>query len=114
MGGPFLQIARLKDWSDLAFFHVHPSWTAARNRFAIVVSLVMRVSKTQCDYCRLTKVVPDLGITGNREKWRLLEWAKHRVLYVVDSIGLVSRALRVDAIRGSFAEFQLGVGEDSH
>jgi hypothetical protein len=46
----------------------------------------------RCDYCRLTTVVPDLAIEGNREKWRRLERAKQRVLYILDLLGLSFRA----------------------
>jgi hypothetical protein len=34
-----------------------------------------------CEACRLNKVIPDLSIAGNRERWRKLEVAKRRVLY---------------------------------
>lgn len=44
-----------------------------------------------CDYCALTKVIPDLNVEGNREKWRRLERAKHRVLYILDLLGLPVR-----------------------
>lgn len=47
---------------------------------------------TRCDYCHLTKVVPDLAIPGNLEKWRRLERAKQRVLYVLDWLGVSFRA----------------------
>lgn len=41
-----------------------------------------------CRYCAMNRVIPDLAIDDNLEKWRLLERAKHRVLYGVDRIGL--------------------------
>ena len=47
--------------------------------------------ETRCDYCCLTKVIPDLAIEGNHEKWGLLERAKRRVLFTVDLVGLPFR-----------------------
>ncbi len=44
-----------------------------------------------CDYCAFTKVIPDLRVEGNREKWRRLERAKHRVLYILDLLALPFR-----------------------
>jgi hypothetical protein len=43
---------------------------------------------TLCPECRLTQVIPDLSVPGNREKWRLIEVAKRRVLYTVHALGL--------------------------
>lgn len=47
--------------------------------------------KTLCDFCSLTTVIPDLSLSGGRETWRRLEQAKHRVLYILDLIGLPFR-----------------------
>jgi len=47
--------------------------------------------QTRCEYCRLTTVMPLLSIEGNQQKWRRLERAKHRVLYMLDTIGLPFR-----------------------
>ncbi len=41
-----------------------------------------------CDSCRLTDVIPDLTIPGNREKWYRLEVAKRRLLYLLDLLQL--------------------------
>ncbi|RYZ45262.1 MAG: hypothetical protein EOP49_25530, partial [Sphingobacteriales bacterium] len=35
-----------------------------------------------CDYCRYTKVIPDLSVEGNPQKWYRLEVAKRRLLYL--------------------------------
>jgi len=48
--------------------------------------------KTHCDYCRVTTVIPDLSVAGNHGKWQKLEKAKHRVLFVLDLIGLEFRS----------------------
>ena len=44
--------------------------------------------QTRCTSCRLNQVIPDLSVPGNLEKWRRLEAAKRRVLYIVEAIGL--------------------------
>lgn len=36
-----------------------------------------------CAACRLNEMVPDLSVTGNRERWYLLECAKRRLIYTV-------------------------------
>ena len=41
-----------------------------------------------CDSCRLTRVIPDLGVSGNREKWYRLETAKRRLLYSLRRLNL--------------------------
>lgn len=41
-----------------------------------------------CESCRLTEVIPDLSIPGNKEKWYRLEKAKRRLLYELDYLGL--------------------------
>ncbi|QDT02027.1 hypothetical protein K227x_03980 [Rubripirellula lacrimiformis] len=41
-----------------------------------------------CWFCSLNRVIPDLSIVGNLQKWRRLEFAKHRVLHGVHQIGL--------------------------
>jgi hypothetical protein len=40
-----------------------------------------------CAYCAMTKVIPDLTIAGNHDRWRDLEAAKRRVLYTVRELG---------------------------
>ncbi|QDS98649.1 zinc-binding metallopeptidase family protein [Adhaeretor mobilis] len=49
---------------------------------------VDEVEETLCSHCRLTTVIPDFDVEGNLEKWSRLEWAKHRVLYAIEKIGL--------------------------
>jgi hypothetical protein len=41
-----------------------------------------------CDWCRLTAVIPDLSVPGNRQKWYRLEVAKRRLLYLLDLLAL--------------------------
>src|SRR5579871_2824942 len=42
----------------------------------------------QCQSCRLTTVIPDLGIAGHPEAWRKLEAAKRRLIYTILDLGL--------------------------
>lgn len=41
-----------------------------------------------CRFCRLNSVIPDISIDGNISKWHRLEQAKHRVLEIVQRVGL--------------------------
>ena len=45
-------------------------------------------AETLCDSCRLTGVIPDLGVSGNREKWYRLEVAKRRLIYSLQRLNL--------------------------
>jgi hypothetical protein len=40
-----------------------------------------------CACCAMTKVIPDMKVTGNHDRWRDLEAAKRRVLYTVRELG---------------------------
>jgi hypothetical protein len=41
-----------------------------------------------CDCCRFNRIIPDLKIPGNKEKWYRLEAAKRRTLYDLNLVGL--------------------------
>ena len=43
-----------------------------------------------CVSCRLTQIVPDLSVAGNRERWFRTEAAKRRLFYTLARLGLVS------------------------
>lgn len=70
--------------------------------------------EARCDYCRLTTLIPDLRVEGNREKWRRLEKAKHRVLYILDLIGLPFRPSDKPGVPLLSFEFKAGGGEPVH
>ena len=60
-----------------------------RNRTDYAVcNAATELNSSLCRYCAMNRVIPDLAVDDNLEKWRLLERAKHRVLYGVDRIGL--------------------------
>jgi hypothetical protein len=52
-----------------------------------------------CESCRLTRVIPDLSLAGNRETWYRLEKAKRRLLYTLQGLRLpiTSKIERGDA-----------------
>ena len=43
-----------------------------------------------CVCCRLTQILPDLTVDGNRERWYRIEGAKRRLFYTLARLGLVS------------------------
>ena len=49
-----------------------------------------------CESCRLTKVIPNLQVAGNREAWFKLEAAKRRLLYTLMQLGCAVRSKKVD------------------
>lgn len=57
-----------------------------------------------CAACRLTRVIPDLSIEGNRAKWYKLETAKRRLVHALHALGLPVAAKVDDAKTG--LEFQ--------
>ena len=58
-----------------------------------------------CISCRLNKVVPDLKVAGNHERWHKLELAKRRIIYTILRLGLPMEAVPAEnrpALRFSF------------
>lgn len=45
---------------------------------------------TLCISCRQTRMVPDLSLVANQNRWRLIEAAKRRLFYTLAQLGLVS------------------------
>ena len=41
-----------------------------------------------CVACRLNEIIPDLGVTGNHDRWHRLERAKRRAIYTALKLGL--------------------------
>lgn len=41
-----------------------------------------------CDCCRYNETIPDLSVPGNLEHWLLLEQAKRRLIFGLDTVGL--------------------------
>lgn len=65
-----------------------------------------------CAACRHNKVIPDLSVLENRELWRKMENAKHRLIYTLLELGLPLETQADDAKRGLAFEFLSG--ERSH
>jgi hypothetical protein len=56
-----------------------------------------------CASCRMNDVVPNLAVTGNRERWHKLELAKRRLLYALRRLNLpVDPAGAAPGLRFSF------------
>lgn len=53
-----------------------------------------------CQSCRLTDVIPNLSVTGNRIAWYKLESAKRRMLYSLYALHLPVVARSVDPMKG--------------
>ncbi len=63
-----------------------------------------------CRSCRLTRVIPDLRVAGNREAWYRLETAKRRVVYSLLALGLPVRSQVEDPEAGLAFEFLADTG----
>lgn len=64
-----------------------------------------------CDYCSLTTIIPDMLVEGNYEKWKRLEQAKQRVLYLLDQIGLEFRGVDENSEPTLSFEFKADAGK---
>ena len=58
-----------------------------------------------CRSCRLTRVIPDLSVPGNKEAWYKLEVAKRRMLYSLLSLRLPAASKVEDPKQGLAFEF---------
>lgn len=70
-------------------------WRACRNAIEHAVcnwAIAADDADDYCLSCRLTRVIPDLGVEGNRLRWRRLEAAKRRLLIGLVGLGLLTRA----------------------
>ena len=58
-----------------------------------------------CQACELNRTIPDLSVPGNRERWRRIELAKHKVIYAILRWGLPLRPMRQDGDGGLAFDF---------
>jgi hypothetical protein len=58
-----------------------------------------------CLSCRLTRVIPNLGVPGNKEAWYKLEIAKRRLLYTLMALGLPVERKKTSSDTGLAFEF---------
>lgn len=73
----------------LRCFHCQADVRLCENRLQhSVCNAATLPGNSLCSFCALNDVVPDLSDEANLGKWRLLERAKHRVLYDAERIGL--------------------------
>ena len=47
-----------------------------------------------CQYCCYTRIIPDLSVAGNTDRWRKLERAKRRVLIGIENVRVPLRKLQ--------------------
>jgi len=58
-----------------------------------------------CPACRLTRILPDLSVPGNGQRWYRLEAAKRRLFYTLGKLGLLVTAPADGAADGPMFEF---------
>jgi len=61
-----------------------------------------------CHACRLNRVIPDLSVPDNRQRWFHVEQAKRRLVYTLDALALPVFGKSVDSIKGLAFEFLHG------
>ncbi|WP_342630270.1 putative zinc-binding peptidase [Nguyenibacter vanlangensis] len=67
--------------------------------------LVPEGGEAFCLACRHNRVIPDLAIPGNAERWQRLETAKHRLIYTLLRLGLPIRTRQDDPRDGLAFDF---------
>ncbi len=92
-----------------------PDAAAQRRRFRLCQNYVQHhvcnwaldadSPETLCRACRLTRVIPELGVPGNQQAWYKLEVAKRRVLQNLTTLGLPWTSKREDPASGLAFEF---------
>ena len=73
--------------------------------------LVPATSPALCEYCRTTTVIPDLSVPGNLRYWRRLAFAKARVLYSLEELGVARRENNRLVLPGLSFEFRADAEE---
>src|SRR5262245_38591611 len=66
-----------------------------------------------CISCRLTRVLPDLGVPEHRRAWLKLEVAKRRLVYSLVSLGLPVANKEDDPKQGLAFEFKADLAVDT-
>ena len=65
-----------------------------------------------CAACRHNRTVPDLTLAENRERWRRLEIAKHRLIYSLIALGLAHPTRAENPTEGLVFDFLSPEGAD--
>lgn len=60
---------------------------------------------TFCFACQFNRVIPNLNIPGNTERWRKLEFAKHRLVYTILRLRLPVKNRQQDPQEGLVFDF---------
>ncbi|ACI52002.1 conserved hypothetical protein [Gluconacetobacter diazotrophicus PA1 5] len=67
-----------------------------------------------CIACRHNRVIPDLSIEGNGERWRRLETAKHRLIYTLLRLNLPVKTRQEDPQGGLAFDFLEDAPDGTH
>jgi hypothetical protein len=78
----------LYDPGAAAFVLLGPDKPACTNATECGCNWVAEAGKPFCPACALNKMIPDMSIAGNRERWIGVEAAKKRALYSLFAYGL--------------------------
>jgi hypothetical protein len=66
---------------------------------------VLQPKGTFCFACQFNRVIPNLNIPGNTERWRKLEFAKHRLVYTILRLRLPVKNRQQDPQEGLVFDF---------
>ena len=67
-----------------------------------------------CRSCRLTRIIPDLTVAGNEDRWRRLEFAKRRLVYSLIEYGLPIQTRVDDPETGLAFQFMADTSDGQH
>ena len=76
------------------------------NRSVVAPTATDKSASPFCDCCRYDDSIPDLSVEGNLESWRLLEQAKRRLMYGLDSLGLPHGTIADGFVSGLSFDFK--------
>ena len=70
-----------------------------------------REESDYCLACSLNRIIPDLSIQENSQKWQKLEIAKHRLVYQLQSLGLPISTRSINSKNGLCFDFVAKQGD---
>ncbi len=74
-------------------------------RYDVCNWLVADAAEPLCLACRHNRTIPDVDVTENRNRWRLIEWAKHRLFYTLLKLDLPTPTRAQDPRAGLAFDF---------
>lgn len=76
------------------------------NRSVVAPTATDKSASPFCDCCRYDDSIPGLSVEGNLDSWRLLEQAKRRLMYGLDSLGLPHGTIADGFVSGLSFDFK--------